>query len=124
MAESPNTQGASWEVTLAPEGTALAAFQKERTDAISEMFDSKDELGIYQTSRFFARLDNIVAELLSKERAEGERRGAVKAANYLRDEAMLPENNSVVMSNDQFTKLMDRACEYVARTLPADSTEK
>lgn len=48
------------------EGTPLAEFQKVRTDAISEMFDTKNELGIYQTSRFFAKLDDCVRSLLSQ----------------------------------------------------------
>jgi hypothetical protein len=52
------------EVTLAPEGTPLAQFQKERTDAISEMFDNKYEDGIYPTSHFFSRLDRCVEDLL------------------------------------------------------------
>lgn len=53
------------EVTLAEEGTPLAVFQKERTDATSEMFDNvDDEGGIYPTSHLFARLDACVASLL------------------------------------------------------------
>ena len=44
--------------------TPMGKFQKERTDAISEMFDNVDEYGIYPTTRFFARLDNCVRELL------------------------------------------------------------
>jgi hypothetical protein len=52
-------------VFLAAEGTPLAVFQKVRTDAISEMFDNADESGIYPTSKFFARLDNCVAQLLT-----------------------------------------------------------
>lgn len=60
------------EVELAEEGTIMAEFQKERTDAISEMFDGVDEFGIYPTSRFFARLDKAVEKALSqqKERLE------------------------------------------------------
>lgn len=52
-------------VTLAPEGTFLADFQKERTDAITEMFDNKYDNGIYPTSVFFARLDKKVADLIT-----------------------------------------------------------
>lgn len=44
-------------VVLAKKGTILGNFQKERTDAISEMFDNVDEYGIYPTTVFFARLD-------------------------------------------------------------------
>ena len=33
------------EVVLAEEGTSMREFQKERTDAISEMFDNVDEYG-------------------------------------------------------------------------------
>ena len=59
---------AKMEVRLAEEGTPLATFQKERTDAISEMFDNVDECGIYPTSTFFARLDACVEKLLKKSR--------------------------------------------------------
>lgn len=54
----------SFEVVLSDEGTLMADFQKERTDAISEMFDNRDSVGIYPTSRFFYRLDKKVKELL------------------------------------------------------------
>ena len=132
---TPNTQGASWEeVELAPEGTALATFQKERTDAISEMFDNKYANGIYPTSRFFARLDRCVAELLSKERVEGERRGAERCVVIL--EKYL--NADEVVRNGQRFLVIDGAdvpygypypdnrLKYALRaitTLPADSTE-
>ena len=52
------------EVTLEPENTPMGEFQKERTDAISEMFDNEDGYGIYPTGRFFARLDDCVRKLL------------------------------------------------------------
>jgi len=52
-------------VKLAEEGTIMAEFQRERTDAISEMFDGVDEHGIYPTSRFFVRLDEAVEKALS-----------------------------------------------------------
>ena len=52
------------EVVLEPESTPIGRFQKERTDAISEMFDNVDENGIYPTTRFFIRVDNCVRELL------------------------------------------------------------
>ena len=58
------------EVKLAKEGTIMAEFQKERTDAISEMFDGVDDLGIYPTSRFFARLDAAVEKALSRQEEE------------------------------------------------------
>jgi len=51
-------------VVLEPRDTKIGRFQKERTDAISEMFDNPDECGIYPTSKFFARLDNCVRLLL------------------------------------------------------------
>ena len=37
-------------------------FQKERTDAISEMFDNPDKCGIYPTGKFFKRIDNFWLE--------------------------------------------------------------
>jgi hypothetical protein len=48
------------EIKLAKKGTAMANFQKERTDAISEMFDNVDKHGIYPTTKFFLRLDMAV----------------------------------------------------------------
>ncbi len=55
---------AKYAVKLEPKGTPMGKFQKERTDAISEMFDNKDKYGIYPTGKFFARLDNCVRGLL------------------------------------------------------------
>lgn len=54
------------EVILEPRYTLMGKFQKERTDAISEMFDNKDKYGIYPTSKFFARIDDCVRELLAE----------------------------------------------------------
>lgn len=51
-------------VKLEAESTPIGKFQKERTDAISEMFDNPDECGIYPTTKFFSRLDACVRELL------------------------------------------------------------
>lgn len=61
------------EVALAEEGTIMAEFQKERTDAISEMFDNVDEhdsYRIYPTTRFFVRLDKAVEKALSQQKKE------------------------------------------------------
>ena len=58
------------EVKLAEEGTIMAKFQKEKTDAISEMFDNKYEDGIYPTSKFFIRLDNALLKALSQQKQE------------------------------------------------------
>ena len=55
------------DVVLEPNDTPMGKFQKERTDAISEMFDNPDEHGIYPTGKFFTRLDNCVRQLLVKE---------------------------------------------------------
>lgn len=60
----------SEEVELAEEGTIMAGFQKERTDAISEMFDNVDSLGIYPTTRFFVRLDKAVEKALLQQKNE------------------------------------------------------
>ena len=57
-------------VVLEPRDTQMGRFQKERTDAISEMFDNPDAHGIYPTTKFFARLDNCV-RLLLKESTDG-----------------------------------------------------
>jgi hypothetical protein len=40
----------------------IKEFQKERTDAISEMFDNVDKFGIYPTSEFFNRIDKFWLE--------------------------------------------------------------
>ena len=53
-------------VVLEPDNTLMGRFQKERTEAISEMFDNVDSYGIYPTSKFFARLDNCVRGLLKE----------------------------------------------------------
>lgn len=58
------------EVILAEEGTIMGDFQKERTAAISEMFDNVDEIGIYPTSKFFTRLDKAVEQALSRQKEE------------------------------------------------------
>lgn len=63
----------TWEVCLVDEKTLLGQFQKERTKAISEMFENKYENGIYPTSKFFYRLDKCVSELLTKAKEEGRR---------------------------------------------------
>jgi len=60
------------EVKLAEEGTIMAEFQKERTDAISEMFDNGNEFGIYPTTKFFIRLDKAVEKALLQQKKGGE----------------------------------------------------
>ena len=57
-------------VILEAPDTPLGKFQKERTDAISEMFNNPDEYGIYPTTKFFVRLDNCVRELLKPKSLE------------------------------------------------------
>lgn len=57
-------------VILAEEGTIMAEFQKERTDAISEMFDNEGKDGIFTTTRFFARLDAAVERAIKRARSE------------------------------------------------------
>lgn len=56
------------EVKLAEEGTPLAIFQKERTDAITDMFNNEYGGGLYPTTQFFCRLDQCVSKLLSEQR--------------------------------------------------------
>lgn len=41
-------------------------WQKERTDAISEMFDNVDEYGIYPTTEFFERIDKAFTASLTR----------------------------------------------------------
>ena len=72
LPDKPSREAVKNEVVLEPENTPMGQFQKERTDAISEMFNNVDENGIYPTSRFFARLDNCVRNLLALERTQEE----------------------------------------------------
>jgi len=53
------------EVTLELKDSTMGKFQKERTDAISEMLDNPDKYGIYPTGKCYAKLDNCVRGLLS-----------------------------------------------------------
>ncbi len=57
-------------VILADEGTIMGDFQKERTDAISEMFDNVDECRVYPTTQFFKRLDAALEKALTRVRSE------------------------------------------------------
>jgi hypothetical protein len=41
-------------------------FVKVRTDAISEMLDNVDEIGIYPTTKFFSKLDEAHSTTISK----------------------------------------------------------
>lgn len=53
-------------VKMEPKNILMGRFQKERTDAISDMFDNEDEYGIYPTTKFFVRLDDCVRGLLEE----------------------------------------------------------
>jgi len=57
------------ELKLADEGTIMADFQKERTDAITEMFDNKYKDGLYPTSSLFIRLDEALQKALIRQKA-------------------------------------------------------
>ena len=61
-------EGNEEEVNLADEGTIMGEFQKERTDAISEMFDNVDSLGIYPTTKCFVRLDKAFRKAIFRHR--------------------------------------------------------
>jgi len=43
----------------------LEDFRKIRTEAISEMFDNVDEIGIYPTSKFFGKIDNALKQAIT-----------------------------------------------------------
>lgn len=59
------------EVILADEGTIMGDFQKERTDAISEMFEKmNEETGVFPTTRFFVRLDLALEKAIARVRRE------------------------------------------------------
>ena len=68
-------------VILEPEHTLMGIFQKERTNAISEMFDNVDKLGIYPTTKFFVRLDNCVRKLVA-EAGKQEREGIIQMLEF------------------------------------------
>ena len=76
------------EVVLEPENTPLGKFQKERTDAISEMFDNPDAYSIYPTGKFFARLDNCVRELLDAQTAKSQQYYASLTPEQVRGEVV------------------------------------
>ena len=44
----------------------LEEWKKIRTDAISEMFDNVDDVGIYSTSKFFKTIDKAFIKALDK----------------------------------------------------------
>ena len=48
----------------------LEKFKTCRTDAISEMFDNPDSVGIYPTGKFFDTIDKFFLQALSQARAE------------------------------------------------------
>lgn len=52
------------------EGTIIGDFQKERTNALSEMFDNEGVDGIYPTSRLYMRLDMALIRALKRQRQE------------------------------------------------------
>ena len=61
----PSTEDLDREVKLAEEGTLMAKFQKDRTDAISRMFDRDRMCGkIHTTTQFFVDLDKSVGEII------------------------------------------------------------
>ena len=108
------SQSVEVEVKLAEEGTPLAIFQKERTDAISEMFDGKYADGIYPTSKFFARLDNCVSSLLSTTLST-----LVKEMEGLCGEDKIGDNGVPYRSvkSDEFCAGISAAVEVVKKTI-------
>lgn len=105
----------SQEVTLAPEGTPLAVFQKERTDAISEMFDNKYSNDIYPTSHLFARLDSCVEMLLTSRESLATRAAIERAIAVAEDLEQV--NNYSTMYADYTEK---RAIEEEAKVQGAN----
>lgn len=57
-----------WTVELADEGTVLCEFQKKRTELLSEMFDNVDDIGIYPTGVFYAKLNKYFQQTLEADR--------------------------------------------------------
>jgi hypothetical protein len=95
MTEStPNTQGDSWD---------------ERFDAL-EIQDGR--IALYKR-----QVKTLIREVISKERAEGERRGAEKAVNYIQKH--LTDASTITPG---VWYVLDSTLKE-ARTLPADSTE-
>lgn len=106
------------EVMLEPEDTPLGEFQKERTDAISEMFDGKDECGIYPTTKFFIRLDNCVRKLLGAQQIyalkKPDRPDREKIAPIICKVCGLTEENNCVISEGGCVELPEYLDEILA----------
>jgi len=92
-------------VILEPVDTPLGEFQKERTEAISEMFDDADELGLYPTTKFFVRLDNCVRKLLQAERAKLIRQ--IETIGY----DCPYGHNHICLHRDEYETMVKRGCE-------------
>lgn len=92
---------------------AMKAFVKERTDAITEMFDNKYADGIYPTSKFFERLDKAVRQVWESGRvAEQERILGMIEGMMLMEVGLSPKslmwkqrfNNSLTTLKDRINK--------------------
>jgi hypothetical protein len=55
---------------IKPEGTIIGDFQKERTDAMMEMFNNERADGIFPTTQLYRRLDNALKCALDRQRKE------------------------------------------------------
>ena len=102
-------------VVIEPENTLIGKFQKERTDAISEMFYNRDKNGIYPTTKFFIRLDNFVRELLTDNAGEIE-----QAVKKERERIILWMNEYCYEHGEIRTRRSN--CKWCRQALKGDTT--
>lgn len=115
----PNTQGASWD-------------EEKVRDQIETCLDADSHSGRIPSAVMFKdieyiaeRMLPIIREVASKERAEGERRGAERAVAFIKGNLDGRRLYKPKLNNEYRVQkgLLDEIFEK-ARTLPADSTEK
>lgn len=73
------------------ERRSLKNYRKERTDALSEMFDNVDSDGIYPTTKFYKRIDRYFVRAIE----EAEARGRGEAVDYIKYQIGITEDDSL-----------------------------
>ena len=111
------------EVVLEPESTPLGRFQKERTDALSEMFETgPDGYGIYQTTKLFVRLDKAFQQILARREDEIRRQEAgLWFAHHIDRKWMLERANELEISANHIDTDDDELSQTSAP--PTEGTE-
>src|SRR3990167_11139447 len=85
---------------------------KERTDAISEMFDNVDENGIYPTTKLFKRLDKYFHSTLNKEILENERITEEWYEKEYIPKAIKEERNRLIEKVEQRINTKQHICSF------------